>query len=74
VTLNKRFWEIDFLRGIAIVMMVVFHILYDFSFFGNFSFDVFSGFWFYFGKACAVLFLLLVGVSLVISSFKKKLI
>lgn len=64
---NKRFWEIDFLRGIAILMMVIFHLVYDLSVFGSFNFDVFSGFWLYFGKTTAIIFLLLVGISLTIS-------
>jgi uncharacterized membrane protein len=26
---NNRIWEIDFFRGIAIILMVVFHIVFD---------------------------------------------
>ena len=26
---QKRFWEIDFLRGIAVILMIIFHFLYD---------------------------------------------
>ncbi|MFT4309152.1 MAG: heparan-alpha-glucosaminide N-acetyltransferase domain-containing protein, partial [Candidatus Woesearchaeota archaeon] len=26
---NYRFWEIDYARGIAIVMMIIYHILWD---------------------------------------------
>lgn len=64
---GSRLWEIDMFRGIAILMMVVFHTLFDISFFGIAPVNVSSGFWRYFAFATASLFLLIVGVSLVIS-------
>jgi len=64
---NLRFWEIDSLRGIAVVMMVVFHLLFDLSYFGGFWVNVDSGFWLYFARATAAIFIFLVGVSLTIS-------
>ncbi|MDD3111040.1 MAG: heparan-alpha-glucosaminide N-acetyltransferase domain-containing protein, partial [Methanofollis liminatans] len=33
-TSRQRFREIDFLRGVAIIMMVVYHLLFDLAFFG----------------------------------------
>ena len=63
----SRYWEIDLARGIAILMMVLFHTLFDLSFFGIFSVEVSGGFWRYFAFATASLFLLLVGISLTIS-------
>jgi len=62
-----RFTEIDVCRGIAILMMVLFHTLFDISFFGVAPVNVESGFWRYFAYATATLFLLIVGVSLVVS-------
>jgi len=39
--MNKRIWELDFLRGFAIIMMVFDHLMYDLmylpNFFGNFN-------------------------------------
>lgn len=64
---RSRLWEIDFSRGIAILMMVLFHTIFDISFFGIAPVDVATGFWRYFAYATASLFLLIVGVSLVIS-------
>ncbi len=66
----ERFWEIDFLRGIAIVMMVIFHILYDLDFFGLIKVNISSGFWFFFARATATLFITLVGISLTLSYSK----
>lgn len=68
LSIRARFWEVDALRGVAIVMMVIFHLLWDF-----WSFQImpdivlYAGFWKYFQRACAITFLLLVGVSLTLS-------
>jgi uncharacterized membrane protein len=48
-------------------MMVVFHTVFDLSFFALYPVDVSTGFWRYFAYATASLFLLVVGVSLVVS-------
>ena len=63
----NRFWEVDFLRGIAIAMMVLYHFVFDLNYFGISDFDIHVGFWFYFAHLTAFLFVLLVGVSLVLS-------
>lgn len=65
---NRRFWEIDALRGVAIIMMVIYHLLWDLYFFAvlpNIALQV--GFWKYYQRTTASLFLTLVGVSLVVS-------
>lgn len=65
--LARRFWEIDLLRGIAIVMMIAFHGVYDLNYFGGAVQAVHSGFWFFVARATATIFLLLVGISLTLS-------
>lgn len=62
-----RFWEIDFFRGVAICMMVLFHFLWDLNYFGFLQGDIYSGFWGLFQKATMSLFLLVAGVVLAIS-------
>jgi len=62
-----RYPEIDLLRGIAIVMMIVFHTVFDLTFFQIVPFDVADGPWRYFAYATASLFLLVAGISLAIS-------
>ena len=57
----------DAARGVAIIMMVVYHLTYDLSAFGGYAIAATSGFWARFADATASLFLLLVGVSLAIS-------
>jgi uncharacterized membrane protein len=63
----SRFVEIDLCRGIAILMMVLFHTVFDISFFGIAPINVGTGFWRLFAYTTATLFLLVVGVSLVVS-------
>src|SRR3989338_7051105 len=64
----KRFWELDFLRGVAIIMMIIFHLLYDLSYLSIFPVNTTSGFWRIFGYCSAVIFLSLVGCCLYVSS------
>ena len=64
---TDRFWEVDAARGVAIIMMVVYHLTYDLGAFGGYDIAATSGFWARFADATASLFLLLVGVSLAIS-------
>lgn len=64
---GSRLWEIDCTRGIAILMMIVFHTVFDLSFFALYPVDVAGGFWRYFAYATASLFLIVAGVSLVVS-------
>lgn len=63
----ERFWEIDALRGIAIIMMVVFHFLWDLNRFNFVELSLYTGFWGIFQKTTAGLFLLLVGMAATIS-------
>jgi uncharacterized membrane protein len=66
-SLSIRLWEVDLLRGVAVVMMVLFHLVFDLSYFGVCKLDVHSCFWFFFARLTAFLFILLVGVSLTLS-------
>ncbi len=62
-----RFGEVDALRGVAIVMMVVYHFVYDLYFFGITDMVFTNPFWFYFQRVTASTFIVLVGLSLAIS-------
>ena len=63
----KRFWEIDFMRGLSIVMMIIFHLIYDLNYFNVYNFFLHSNFWVYFARATATIFILIVGISLTLS-------
>ncbi|EKQ53913.1 MAG: putative membrane protein [Methanobacterium sp. Maddingley MBC34] len=71
--LNKRFWEIDVLRGLAILMMVTYHLIFDLSYFGVFPFNISSGIWWWFARLTAFIFLFLVGISLTLSYTRAEL-
>jgi uncharacterized membrane protein len=58
---------VDAARGVAIVMMVVYHLTYDLDNFGGYDIESTSGFWAWFADATASAFLFLVGISLAIS-------
>jgi len=70
--LKQRFWEIDFLRGLAIIMMIIFHFFYDLNYFGVQRINLKSGFWWIFGRMIATNFILLVGISLTLSYSRVK--
>lgn len=67
MNLNQRFWEIDFLRGTAVVLMIIFHFLFDLYYFGIYPLDVISGFLWYLPRFIAGIFIFLVGISLYLS-------
>jgi len=68
-----RFWEVDAARGVAIIMMVVYHSTYDLDTLGGYDIQSTSGYWALFADVTAGLFLLLVGVSLAISRARTNL-
>ena len=55
------------LRGVAIVLMVLYHLVFDLNYFAVYDIDVSSGFWLAVARSTASLFLLLVGLSLTLS-------
>jgi uncharacterized membrane protein len=63
---TSRYWELDALRGTAIVLMIGFHLSWDLTFLG--LFDLMStGPWPWFSRIIATMFLLALGISLTLS-------
>ena len=62
-----RFWEVDSWRGVAIITMVIFHLMFDLRNFGGVPVVLHEGFWFYFQRFTATSFITLSGVSVVLS-------
>jgi len=69
--MNKRYSEVDILRGIAVVMMVIFHFVFDLNYFNVYKFNIYNGFWLYFARLIAIIFIFLVGVSLTLVYYRK---
>ena len=68
----KRFWEIDLLRGIAVILMIVFHFLYDLDYLNVYELDLYSGYLLIFVHLIGTVFFLLVGISLTLSYSRVK--
>jgi uncharacterized membrane protein len=71
--LRKRFWEVDSLRGLAVILMITYHFLFDLTFFGVYSFNVNSGSLWFFARLTASIFIFLMGLSLTLSSSRAEL-
>jgi len=65
---SRRIWEIDFLRVMAIILMVIFHTVFDLNRFVGMGINYLSGFWYWEGKTSALIFIFLAGIS---SGFSK---
>jgi len=70
---DGRLWEIDFFRGLAIMLMILFHFIYDLNHFSVVSYILWKGPFAYAASITASIFVVLVGISLTISYNKRKL-
>ena len=64
---NNRFWDVDVVRGFAIIMVALYHLIFDLDNFAGYPIESTAGFWAVFADASAFLFVFLVGLSLSIS-------
>ena len=65
-----RFWELDLFRGVAIILMIIFHVVYDLYYFEVYDFDIHKTIWIYLAVFVFTIFFLLVGVSLTLNYAK----
>lgn len=70
---TARLWELDFFRGMAIILMVLFHLAFDLNYFGIHKIELSSSFWFYLPRLTVSLFLFLVGISLTLSHSRARM-
>lgn len=67
---TTRIYEVDFLRMLALICMLIFHLVFDLAFFFHWSIDYQFGFWNNIRLICVTLFLFVFGISCTLS--KKK--
>ena len=60
---HRRIIEIDLVRGSALILMIAYHLLYDLNVFFHFDIAYDQGLFYVMGKAAAILFILVAGVS-----------
>ncbi len=65
--IKSRFEELDFARGVAILLMILFHLIVDLKEWYAYNLDYREGFWYWEGKLSAILFILLCGLSSTLS-------
>lgn len=58
-----RVWEIDFFRGIALIAMILFHLIWDLNEFYNYPIEYSSGIVYVLGRFAAYLFIIITGIS-----------
>ncbi|MCS7144115.1 MAG: DUF1624 domain-containing protein [Archaeoglobaceae archaeon] len=56
-----RFWEIDFARGVAVILMLIFHLFFDAYYFGKIQLE--GAFWFYFPRFIGGMFIFISGFT-----------
>ena len=59
-----RLWEVDALRGVAIIIMAIYHLVWDLYGLAGWPIEMYTGFWHYWQLTTATMFIGLVGVSL----------
>ncbi len=61
---TTRLWEVDTLRGIAVLLMVVYHFVWDLTYFKLYQASMSAGPWYLFARTIGSIFIFLLGVSL----------
>lgn len=67
-----RLWQLEFVRGIAVVIMIFYHFMWDLAAVGLYPNDVTVGGWRLFQQTWATVFVLLVGVSVAFAGERRQ--
>ncbi len=72
ISIMKRFWEVDFFRGIAVILMIIFNYAFALRYFNIYSIGGDWAFWWLFPRFIASIFIFLAGISLALSYNRAK--
>ncbi|MFC2174341.1 heparan-alpha-glucosaminide N-acetyltransferase [archaeon] len=64
--MKNRFWEIDAMRGLAVVAMILFHFLFDLNYFAGIN-VLDNALWLWIPRAIGATFIFLAGIALTLS-------
>ncbi len=68
----QRLWEVDTVRGIAIVLMIAYHFIFDLAFFGAYATNMYASSWQLVARSIGTTFILLMGISLTLTYHRLK--
>lgn len=69
---KKRIWELDFFRGVALIFMIYYHLVYDLKFIYDYPISLSYNINYYIGKISVILFMLITGISCTLSNNNTK--
>jgi len=69
---SDRIWELDFLRGIALVLMIYFHVIFDLVDIFGVKISYTNGINYFIGKISVILFIFISGISSTLSKSNLK--
>ena len=65
-----RLWEIDTIRGIAVILMIVYHFIFDLAFFGAYATNMYATPWQLLARSIGSTFILVMGLSLTLRTHR----
>ena len=60
--MTTRYWILDFMKGIAILLVMLFHFVFDLQYFAHLPIDCGSRCWWLIGRTAACLFIAISGI------------
>jgi len=61
---HDRLWELDTVRGFAVILMIFYHFVFDLSYFNVYATDMYHGPWQIFARSIGTTFIVVMGISL----------
>ena len=68
----QRLWEIDTVRGIAVILMICYHFIFDLAYFGAYAGNMYSTSWQLVARSIGTTFILVMGLALTLRYHRLK--